>query len=212
MHPAALTDGKAAVVITARRLRATHQYTAKRIAEIQAKQRGKKQHAGRWKQVQARKNRFLAQQKQRAQDIEHKVARAVVDWAKERGAGTLAIGDVRDVADGKRLGAKSQQKIARGSHGKTRQYITYTAQGEGITVELVDERNTSKTCPACGHQDKPRGRVYRVSLPGVWACGAPGRGGQRQYLVAEGAWRAGEHPAASVARDDVSFPCLAGKA
>ena len=42
IHPATLTDGHEAVVITARCLRATHQYTAKRLAEIQAKQAGKK--------------------------------------------------------------------------------------------------------------------------------------------------------------------------
>ena len=169
IHPAALTDGKAAVVITARRLRATHQYTAKRLAQIQAKQAGKKKGSGRWKRLQARKNRFLAQQKKRARDIEHKVSRAVVDWAKERKAGTIAIGDVRDVADGKRLGAKAQQKISTWSHGKVREYITYKAKAEGIAIELVDERNTSKTCPACGHQYKPRGRVYRCPTCGLVA-------------------------------------------
>jgi putative transposase len=75
IHPAARTDGKEAVVITARRLRATRQYTVKRLAEMQAKQAGKKKGSGRWKQLQAHKNRFLAQQQQRTRDIEHKVAR-----------------------------------------------------------------------------------------------------------------------------------------
>src|SRR5581483_8577104 len=42
IHPAALTDGKEAIVISARRLRAAHQYTAKRLAELQAKQSRKK--------------------------------------------------------------------------------------------------------------------------------------------------------------------------
>jgi putative transposase len=93
----------------------------------------------------------------------------VVDWAQERQAGTLAIGDMRTVAAGKRMGAKSQQKISLWSHGNVRQYITYKAQAEGITVELVDERNTSKTCPACGHQYKPRGRVYRCPTCGLVA-------------------------------------------
>src|SRR5215470_10440567 len=36
IHPAALTDGKEAVVITARRLRAARQYTAKRLAELRS--------------------------------------------------------------------------------------------------------------------------------------------------------------------------------
>lgn len=164
IHPAALTDGHEAVVITARRLRAAHQYTVKRVAEIQSKQVGKQKGSGRWQRLQARKNRFLAEQKTRTRDMEHKVSRAVVDYAVERQAGTIAIGDVRDVADGKRLTAKSQQKIGLWSHGTIRQYITYKAHAEGITVELVDEHDTSKTCPRCGHQYKPRGRVYRCPI------------------------------------------------
>jgi putative transposase len=72
------------------------------------------------------------------------------------------------VADGERMSAKSQQKIGLWSHGTVRQYITYKAQAAGITVELVDEHDTSKTCPRCGHQHKPRGRVYRCPNP---ACG-----------------------------------------
>jgi putative transposase len=169
IHPAALTDGNEAVVIIARRLRAAHQYTAKRLAELQAKQASKKKGSGRWKRLQARKHRFLAQQKKRTRDIEHKVARAVVEWAKERGAGTLEIGDVRDVADGKRLSAKTQQKVALWSHGKVREYVTYKAKAEGIAIDLIDEHDTSKTCPYCGRQYKPHGRVYRCPVCGLVA-------------------------------------------
>ena len=169
MHPAAMTDGKEAVVVTVRRLRAARQYTVKRVAEIRSAQDRKQKNSRRWKQLQARKNRFLAQQQKRTRDIEHKVSRAVVDYAVERQAGTVAIGDVRDVADGKRLSAKSQQKIGLWSHGNVRQYITYKAQAEGIIVELVDEHDTSKTCPRCGRQYKPRGRVYRCAKCGLVA-------------------------------------------
>lgn len=169
IHPAAMTDGTEAVVVTARRLRATRQYTVKRVAEIQSKQSGKHKGSRRWKKLQARKTRFLAQQKRRTRDIEHKVSRAVVDYADEREAGIIAIGDVRDVADGKRLSTKSQQKIGLWSHGKTREYITYKARAAGIAVELIDEHHTSKTCPRCEHQYKPTGRVYRCPRCGLVA-------------------------------------------
>jgi putative transposase len=81
----------------------------------------------------------------------------------------LAIGDVRDVADGKRMGAHTQQKIALWSHGKVRHYITYKAQAAGISIERIDEHETSKTCPRCAHQYKPRGRVYRCPTCGLVA-------------------------------------------
>ncbi len=166
IHPAALTDGKETVIITCRAMRANQQYTAKRLSEIRTKQDRKKKGSRRWKQLQQRKNRFLAKQRRRARNLEHKSSRAVVQWAKERDVSTLIIGDVRDVADGKHLQAKSQQKIGLWSHGRQRQYITYKAEAVGITVTLCDEAYTSQTCPHCMQRHKPKGRIYRCP-----ACG-----------------------------------------
>jgi len=161
IHPMALTNGVETVVVSARALRAVHQYTNKRLAEIQRLQAAKVKGSRKWKKLQRRKNRFLAQQKRRTRDIEHKVSRAVVDIAVDQQTGTLALGDVRDVADGKRLKAKSQQKIGNWSHGQLRQQIEYKAAAAGITVELVDEAYSSQTCPECRHRHKPKGRLYR---------------------------------------------------
>jgi putative transposase len=108
IHPAALTDGEAAVVVTARALRSTKQYTAKRLSQIQARASRQKPGSRRARRLKRRKARFLAQQKRRVRDIEHKVSRAVVSWAEAHGVGRLAIGDVRDIAHGKRLKAKEQ--------------------------------------------------------------------------------------------------------
>jgi putative transposase len=167
IHPASITDGEEAVVITNRALRANSQYTAKRLAEFQHKQAAKVKGSRAWWRLQQRKNRFLAKQRRRRRDMEHKASRAVVDWAVEREVGTLPIGDVQDVADGKRMHAKSQQKIGLWAHGRMRRYITYKAQAAGIEVpDLVDETYSSQTCPQCGRRHKPTGRVYRCP-----ACG-----------------------------------------
>jgi putative transposase len=176
IHPAAVTDGKQTCIITCRALRANQQYTAKRLAEIRAKQDHKYKGSRSWKRLQRRKTRFLAKQKRRARDLEHKISRAVVTWARERQVGTLVIGDVRDVADGKRTHTKSQQKIGLWSHGRQRRYITYKAEAAGITVGLVDEAYTSQTCPGtlpdgsgCLGCYKPKGRVYRCPACGFTA-------------------------------------------
>lgn len=167
VHPAALTDGEGAVVISARELRANRQYTAKRLAELQRKQAAKKRGSRSWKRLQRRKNRFLAKQRRRARDIEHKASRAVVDWAVERKVGTLVVADLRDVANGKRMHAKSQQKVGTWAHGRMRRYITYKAGAAGIEVsEPEDESYFTQTCPRCGRRYKPTGRVYRCP-----ACG-----------------------------------------
>jgi putative transposase len=82
IHPAALTDGKQTVIISCRALRANHQYTTKRLAAIRAKQDRKKKHSRSWNRLQRRKTRFLAKQRRRARDLEHKISRAVVTWPR----------------------------------------------------------------------------------------------------------------------------------
>jgi putative transposase len=166
IHPAALTDGQETVIITCRALRANQQYSAKRLSELRAKQDRKRKGSRRWKRLQRRKTRFLAKQRRRTRDLEHKSSRAVVKWALERGISTLVIGDVREVADGKHLAAASQQKIGLWSHGRQRQYITYKAEAAGISIILCDEAFTSQTCPRCRRRYKPKGRTYRCP-----ACG-----------------------------------------
>jgi putative transposase len=166
IHPAAVTDGKETVIITCRALRANQQYTAKRLSQLRAKQAHKHKGSRSWRRLQRRKSHFLAKQKRRARDLEHKASRAVVNWAKERQVSTLVIGDVREVADGKRLNAKSQQKIGLWSHGRQRQYITYKAEAAGMSVVLIDEAYTSQTCPKCLNCSKPKGRIYRCPVCG----------------------------------------------
>ena len=108
-----------------------NQYRNKHLAELKSLQSNKQRHSRRWWRFQRRTNRFLAQNKQQRRDLEHKISRAVVDWSVIHQVGTLAIGDARDVADGKRLNRKSQQKVSNWSHGMIRQYIAYKAEAEG---------------------------------------------------------------------------------
>jgi len=117
LHPAAVTDGTETVIFSARALRAVRQNTARRLSEIQRLQDAKVKGSRQWRRLQRRKNRFLAEQKRRTRDIEHKMSRAVVEWAVGRGVGRVIIGDVRDVANGKRMNTKSQQKISTWAHG-----------------------------------------------------------------------------------------------
>jgi putative transposase len=85
--------------------------------------------------------------------------------------GTLAIGDVRTVADGVDYSKIANQKISGWSHGQVRRYIEYKAEAAGIQTVLENEAYTSQTCPNpnCLHRLKPRGRVYHCP-----ACGFRG--------------------------------------
>jgi putative transposase len=170
IHPAAATDEAEALVVSARQLRSVRQHTHKRLGKFQSAQARHTKGSRRAKRLQRKKNRFLARQEHRARDIEHKVSREVVDFAVERQVGQLVIGDVRDVAGGKRLNSKSQQKISNWSHGKLRDYIGYKAKAVGIAVnDKIDEHYTSQTCPNCGHRHKPKGRTFLC--PACGFCG-----------------------------------------
>jgi putative transposase len=161
IHPAASTDGQSAMVVSCRELRAKRQYTAKRLAYLQSCQSRCRNKSRGWWKLQKVKNRFRAKQQRRIRDMEHKISRSVVDYATQAQAGTLAIGDVRNIADAISMGNKQNQKLSTWRHGKLRAYLTYKAEAEGMRVVLVDERHTSQTCPNCQRRHKPKGRTYR---------------------------------------------------
>jgi putative transposase len=150
-------------------LRAIKQGCNKRLAEIQRKQAAKVKGSRAWWRLQRAKNRLLAKARRQIRDIEHKVSREGAEWVRERGVGRVAFGDVRGVADGKRLNRKSQQKVSQWAHGRVRRYFTYKVGEYGVEVELQDEAYTTRTCPGCGHEHKPRGRNYVCPVCGLRA-------------------------------------------
>ena len=149
----------------------------------------KERHSRRYKRILARKSRFLARQKRKRRDIEHKVSRSVVKYAVERGVGTLAIGDVRDVADGVDYSKIANQKISGWSHGQVRRYIEYKAEAAGIQTVLENEAYTSQTCPNCLHQAETQGT--RVPLSGLWFPGSQGYGRSLEHPLPLPVWGVG---------------------
>lgn len=166
IHPAVCTDGLSTVVVSCKALRALRQDTQKRGSRLQSLMDTKTKGSRNWKRLKKRDVRFRAQQKRRIRDLEHKIAREVVRFAVESKAGTIAIGDVRDIADKTDKGHVQNQRMSTWSHGRVRGYITYKAQYVGMKVVLVDEHHTTKSCPTCGHLNNPKGRNYICRLCG----------------------------------------------
>lgn len=164
IHPAAVANEHGEVVIfSARGLRSINQYRHKRLSTLQARQSKLTKRSRRWKRLQRRKVRLLARNQRQVRDIEHKVMRAVVNYAVEQQAGTVYVGDLRDVGDGKRLKRTAQQKVSGWSHGRQIQYLSYKLAAEGITLHEQSEAYTSQTCPHCGKRNKSEGRNYRCA-------------------------------------------------
>jgi putative transposase len=169
IHPAVVTDETSAEIITCRERRHENQGHNKRLAQINRAISRKKKGSRRRKRLVRSKARMKAKHQRVARDMDHKISRAVVDAAVERKAGTIVLGDVRDVADEVDCGKKQNQKTSQWTHGKIRQYVDYKAQAEGIKVELEDEAYTTQTCPTCQARHKPKGRNYRCPSGGTRA-------------------------------------------
>ena len=168
IHPAVVGDRERATIITCRERRHESQGHAKRLATISRAIARKAKGSRRRKRLVRAKARMKAKHERVMRDIEHKIGRAVVDVAVERKAGTIVIGDVRDVADKGDKGKVQNGRMSRWNHGKIRFSIGYKAEAEGITVApLVDEYSISKTCPHRGQRHNSRGRNFSCPTFGI---------------------------------------------
>jgi putative transposase len=190
IHPAVVGDQQKATIITCRQRRAETQGHARRLAKISRAIARKRKGSRRHRRLVRAKSRMKAKHQRVIRDIEHKISRDVVATAVERKAGTIVVGDVRDIADGVDRGQVQNGRMSRWDHGKIRQYVTYKAEAEGMTVKLEDEAYTTQTCPDCGQRHKPRGRDYRcpscgfqahrdvvgqINILSIFRHGAPGK-------------------------------------
>ncbi|ELZ39220.1 transposase [Halorubrum californiense DSM 19288] len=101
----------------------------------------------------------------------HALSKAIVEECIERGVGTLVVGDLGGIREDDKNGEPRNW----GDHGNLDLHgwafdrfttlLDYKAEAEGIDMELVSERATSKSCSACGHTDDNQ-RVER----GLYVC------------------------------------------
>jgi len=89
----------------------------------------------------------------------------------ERGVGTIAVGNLKGIReDGetgevRNWGDRGNKGLHRWAFDRFTTLLTYKAKAEGITVVVVSERDTSKTCSRCG-QKRDANRVER----GLYVC------------------------------------------
>jgi putative transposase len=84
----------------------------------------------------------------------HVISKAIVGSAKDTDRG-IALEDLEGIRD--RItarGGDARNRLSGWSFHQLRGFIGYKAADAGIPVVLVDPRNTSRTCSACGHCQK----------------------------------------------------------
>jgi putative transposase len=139
VHIAAITTTRRqALVISRRRLRACKQGRNRAHSILQEKLSRCRRGSKRWRQLSKRKAQLSAKLYRQQRDVLHQAARKTVDFCQAQGVSRIAVGDVRDIQTGVRLGHQANQKISQWPHGRFVRYLTEKAQRLGISVPVED--------------------------------------------------------------------------
>ena len=97
--------------------------------------------------------RLSGKERRFAKDTNHCISKKLVAKAKDTNR-AIALEDLEGIRE--RITVRRVQRAALHSWAffQLRSIVTYKAKRVGVPVFLVDPRNTSRTCPACGHVDK----------------------------------------------------------
>jgi len=142
-------DGKAV-----RRLRKTY-FTAKRRLQKRGSDRIAASYGeSLWKQI---------------DDVFHRVTREVVEYAESVENPVLVLEDLTHIRENMDYGEYMNRRLHGWGFGKLHAQIRYKAAEQGIPVETVNPRNTSKACHACGeHGSRPRQATFSCSNDSCW--------------------------------------------
>lgn len=86
-------------------------------------------------------------------DLNHKIAKWLVLLAKDTNR-AIALENLEGIRDGVTVRREQRAKHHNWSFHQLRRFIEYKSKIYGVRVFIVDPRNTSRTCPACGYIDK----------------------------------------------------------
>ena len=94
-------------------------------------------------------------------DQDHKVSRAIVDFAKEKNISVIRLEQLANIRQTTRTSRKNEKNLYTWSFYRLSQFIEYKAKLEGIKVEYVNPAYTSQTCPKCSEKNKAQDRKYK---------------------------------------------------
>jgi putative transposase len=175
IHPYAVAGpGGEGLLVSGRAVRAEHRMhladtKARRKAVARRAPKPGQRGSRRWRHYRRRQRLVEARHRRRVRQAQHETAKTVIGWAVDRRVGTLAVGDPRGVLSIK-AGRRHNQRTRDWRIGHLISVLKDKAQAAGISLQLIDERGTSSTCPACRSRiPKPPGRV--LACPGCQFTG-----------------------------------------
>jgi len=113
-------------------------------AELQAK--GTRSAKRKLKKLSGKEHRF-------AKDVNHCISKRIVAKAKDTNR-AVALEDLTGIRTRVTVRRRQRATLHSWSFHQLRGFVQYKAKRAGVKLFLVDPRNTSRTCPACGCVDK----------------------------------------------------------
>lgn len=154
-----LPDGEFVQIITHEREIRTGYFVKRR--KIQKKIR-----AGKKRQKLLEK--YGERERNRLNDLYHKLANKIVELAEKYGG--IALEDLTEIRESIRYSAEMNGRLHRWSFRKLHSIIEYKAKLKGVKVVFVNPAYTSSLCPICGEKLSPNGhRVLKCSNCGFEA-------------------------------------------
>ncbi len=83
----------------------------------------------------------------------HVISKAIVSKAKCTNR-SIKLEDLSGIRTGAKVRKSQRSRLANWGFYQLQQHIEYKSKREGIKVEFVDPRNTSRMCSKCSHTDK----------------------------------------------------------
>lgn len=126
-----------------------------------------------------RLRRLAGQEARFAKDVNHTISKRIVREAQRTKRG-IALENLKHIRTRVRA-RKSQRTVLHSwSFFQLQAFIAYKALQCGIPVVLVDPRNTSRTCPTCGH-------ISKANRPrqALFCCTSCGCAGHADVIAAE---------------------------
>jgi len=97
--------------------------------------------------------RLSGKERRFAKDTNHCISKKLVAKAKDTNR-AIALEDLQGIRERVTVRRSQRATLHSWAFFQLRSFVAYKAKRAGVPVCLVDPRNTSRTCPACGHVDK----------------------------------------------------------
>ncbi len=134
-------------------------------------------------------------------DVNHCISKQLVASAQGTGRG-IALEDLTGIRRRVSVPRRQRATLHSWAFHQLRAFLEYKARRAGVLVVAVDPRNTSRTCPTCGHIDKQN----RISQA-VFCCTRCGHAGPADHLAAETIRRAAVTRPHVAPADAKTTPC-----